>query len=285
MAFVKLNTKKFLSIDFKHKHNNCSNCMVIGQLSSMLESFYGENLDNESLLTKKRTPYIIGINGSVCSGKSYIAEEIKKILKCSNPQLTIALLSTDNFIHTNKKLIKMNKFAEKGFTSSYDWALLFKTLKKIKKNKEVKTPYYSQDASDIHKTKKLRIPANVDILIIEGINLLKTTCNTSPSKNLCRKLLLSDYIDYTIYLETPEKNLKKWFYSRLVKKKTMWRKKKIKSAITRKTKREFKKFSNKIWDTYNSSNLKTNINPFRHRSDLIIHINKTHQISILEFKI
>jgi type I pantothenate kinase len=272
MNFVKVNKKKFLSIEFKKKSNkNCKkkHPLFITQLSELLQLFYDENTSNESLFTKKRAPYIIGINGGVSSGKSMLADELYHILKCFNPELNVGMISTDNFLYSNKILQHKKIFDKKGFTESYNWRLLFKTLKNIKKNKAVSFPSYSQNLSDIHSAKK-HLPANLNILIIEGINLLKPTCN-NLSENLCKRLLLSDYIDYSIYIDTPEENLKNWFYKRLVKKKTLWKRKKIKKNLTRKNKKEFKKFSNDIWDKYNSPNLKKNINPFRYRSDLIIH--------------
>ena len=193
------------------------------------------------------------------------------------------MISTDNFLYSNKILQHKKIFDKKGFTESYNWRLLFKTLKNIKKNKAVSFPYYSQNLSDIQSSKK-HLPANLNILIIEGINLLKPTCN-NLSENLCKRLLLSDYIDYSIYIDTSEENLKNWFYKRLVKKKTLWKRKKIKKNLTRKNKKEFKKFSNDIWDKYNSPNLKENINPFRYRSDLIIHKTRNYSIDFIEFKI
>ena len=291
MNFVKVNKKKILSINFKktlYKSNeHITKCkkysLFITQLAKLLQLFYNENINNESLFTKKRAPYIIGINGSVSSGKSYLADELYHILKCFNPKLNVGMISTDNFLYSNKILQHKKIFDKKGFTESYNWRLLFKTLKNIKKNKAVSFPYYSQNLSDIQSAKN-HLPANLNILIIEGINLLKPTCN-NLSENLCKRLLLSDYIDYSIYLDTPEKNLKNLFYKRLVKKKTLWKRKKIKKNLTRKNKKEFKKFSNDIWDKYNSPNLKKNINPFRYRSDLIIHKNKNYSIDFVEFKI
>ena len=291
MSFVKVNKKKFLSINFKNilskstKHNaKCEkHSSFITQLAKLLQLFYTENINNESLFTKKRSPYIIGINGSVSSGKSKLADELYHTLKCFNPELNVGMISTDNFLYSNKILQHKKIFDKKGFTESYNWRLLFKTLKNIKKNKAVSFPYYSQNLSDIQSAKN-HLPANLNILIIEGINLLKPTCN-NLSENLCKRLLLSDYIDYSIYLDTPEENLKNWFYKRLVKKKTLWKRKKIKKNLTRKNKKEFKKFSNDIWDKYNSPNLKENINPFRYRSDLIIHKTRNYSIDFIEFKI
>tara|TARA_R110002074_G_scaffold52891_1_gene133234 strand:- start:264 stop:1112 length:849 start_codon:yes stop_codon:yes gene_type:complete len=282
MNFIKITKKKFMSIDFL-KHGRGKS--VTNQLSRLLSLLYTNNLTSESLFTNKKSPYIIGINGSVASGKSFFSNDLLRSLKCLNPKLKIGLLSTDNFIYSNKILKKKKLFHKKGFTESYDWKLLFKILKNIKTNKSVTYPYYSQTISDIHPRRKLRLSSDLDILIIEGINLLKPTCNITPSENLCRRFLLSDYIDYSVYIEISEKNLKKIFHKRMVAKKTLWKKKKIKKTLTRKNKKEFKKMSNEIWNIYNSPNLEQNINPFRYRSNLIIHKDNLHKVDFLEFKI
>lgn len=294
MKFIKLNYEKFNSIHFidhlsRNKQQQIKKCMpkektFINQLAQFLQLLYAENMKNESLFTKKQAPFIIGINGSVSSGKSYFADQLQKILKCFNPNLKVGLLSTDNFIYSNKILESKKIFDKKGFTESYNWKLLLKTLDKIKKNKSVKTPYYSQSMSDIHPTKKLTLPSNLNILIIEGINLLKPTCY-NLSENLCRKLLLSDYLDYSIYLETSEKNLQKWFHTRLNRKKTLWKQKKIKKNLTRKNKAEFKTFTDNIWKKYNHPNLVKNIKPFRYRSDMIIHKKLDHKVDFIQLKI
>lgn len=282
MSFIKMTKKKFMSINFlKQKRGRKS---VYDQLSQLLILMYTYNLNSESFLTNKKSPYIIGINGSVSSGKSFVAKALMSSLKDINPKLNIGLLSTDNFIYSNKILKKKKIFNKKGFTESYNWKLLFKILKKIKINKAVSFPFYSQNLSDIAPGKQ-SLSSNLDILIIEGVNLLKPTCNITPSENLCRRLLLSDYIDYSVYIDAPEENLKKIFRKRLVEKKTLWKKIKIKKKLTRKTKKEFKQFSNAIWDKYNSPNLKQNIYPFRYRSDLIIYKDHSHKIKFLEFKI
>jgi len=281
MNFIKMTKKKFMSINFL-KHGRKS---IYDQLSKLLIMLYTSNLTSESYLTNKKSPYIIGINGSISSGKSFISKDLMSSLKRLNPKLNIGLLATDNFIYSNKILKKKKIFNKKGFTESYDWKLLFKTLKNIKINQAVSFPFYSQKLSNINTGKKLYLPANLDILIIEGVNLLKPTCNITPSENLCRRLLLSDYIDYSVYIDISEENLRKIFQKRLVAKKTLWKKMKIKKKLTRKNKKEFKQFSNAIWDKYNSTNLEQNIYPFRYRSDLIIYKDVFHKIKFLEFKI
>jgi len=295
MNYAKITARKFFSINLQqflslHEREIIRKCREKNkdkftiQLATMLQNIFSENNNHEALITGEKAPFIIGVNGSVSSGKSRLAREILRVLQCFNPTLKVVSLGTDNFIFSNKELEAKNIFDLKGETPSYNWKLLFRTLKRIKNNKSAAMPYYSQDLSDIHPKKKVQIPSNVDILIVEGINLLKTTCVVNK-RNICEKLLLSDFLDYSIYIDTPERNLRGWFYKRLLRKKTLWKKKKIKHKLTRKNKKQFKQFADNIWKKYNKPNLERNIEPYRFRSDLIIYKNKHHAIKSLEFRI
>ena len=106
-------------------------------------------------------------------------------------------MGTDNFIFSNKELEARGIFDQKGETSI---TIGIFSSGHLKNNKSITMPFYSQDLSDIHPRKKKNMPANIDILIIEGINLLKTTCVVNK-RNICEKLLLSDFLDYSIYIE------------------------------------------------------------------------------------
>ena len=291
MNFEKLTEQNFMNIDFARflspptkiikksvpaEGGRPRPSVAVTQLCIMLQVLYEKKISHEALLTKNPTPYIIGVNGSVSSGKSYTAKKLRYRLKHFNPHLNIGLLSTDNFLYSNEILKKNGIMEQKGFTPSYDWKSLFITLEKIKTNKKVKIPYYSQDLSDIDSTKTVILPANLNILIIEGINLLKT-CKTP--------LLLSDFIDYSIYIETSETNLKSWFYKRLLKKKKLWKEKKTHQTLTSKNYKDFYEWQNNIWDNINRPNLVRNIYPFRYRSDLIIQKDSNHNMIYFEFKL
>ena len=168
---------------------------------------------------------------------------------------------------------------EKGFPNSYNWKLLFKILKAIKHNKRVEVPVYSQVISDIS-TKKTVISANIDILVIEGINILRPYC-----KARLDRFLLSDFLDYSIYINATEKNLKKWFTKRLEDKKKRWKREKRKPKLTRKNKKGFRAFTNHIWKSVNKVNLDTYIYPYRCRSDMIINKNSRHNITSIEMRV
>ena len=252
---------------------------IYKKIKDILWNYYNVETELDKRITKKNVPFIIGINGSVSSGKSFFAKQLADMLREKPQKPRIAMLSTDNFLYKNSILKKKGIMKEKGFPKSYDWKLLFKTLKAIKHNKRVEIPVYSQAISDIS-TKKTVISENIDILVIEGINILRPYC-----KARLDRFLLSDFLDYSIYINATERNLKKWFTKRLESKKKRWKREKRKPKLTRKNKKEFRAFTNHIWKSVNKVNLDKYIYPYRCRSDMIINKNSRHNISSIEMRV
>tara|TARA_B100001123_G_C15311324_1_gene1024458 strand:+ start:508 stop:1338 length:831 start_codon:yes stop_codon:yes gene_type:complete len=276
MSFLKLTPSKFMKIKTS---GNSLRTKLDNKIEQLLWDFYMFERVKDRRITKRNVPFIIGINGSVSSGKSFFAKQLSEMLKKQPHKPRVALLSTDNFLYKNSILKKKGIMNEKGFPKSYHWKLLFRTLKSIKNNKRVKVPVYSQRISDIS-TKKLVIPKNIDILIVEGINILRPYC-----KARLDRFLLSDFLDYSIYINASEKNLKKWFTKRLKSKKKQWKREKKKPKLTRKNKKEFRAFTNHIWKSVNKVNLDRYIYPYRCRSDMIINKNSSHEISSIELRL
>ena len=275
MSFITFTPKQFMKIKTTSGKKNTIN----NKIEQLLWDFYTFERTKDRQITKKNVPFIIGINGSVSSGKSFFAKQLVDVLRERPQKPRIALLSTDNFLYKNSILKKKGIMNEKGFPKSYNWKLLSKTLIAIKKNKRVEIPIYSQAISDIS-TKKTTIPANIDILVVEGINILRPYC-----KARLDRFLLSDFLDYAIYINTTERNLKKWFTKRLEDKKKRWKREKRKPLLTRKTKKEFRTFTNYIWKSVNKVNLDKYIYPYRCRSDMIINKNSRHSISSIEMRV
>lgn len=275
MSFIKLTSKKFMNIK-THKKGTGT---ISNKIVQLLWDFYTYERAQDRRITKRNVPFIIGVNGSVSSGRSFFAEELVRMFKKLPEKPRVALLSTDNFLYKNRVLKKKEIMHEKGFPKSYHWTLLFRTLKAIKNNKRVNIPVYSQAISDIS-TKKMTIPSHINILVVEGINILRPYC-----KERLDRFLLSDFLDYSIYLNASERNLKQWFTRRLERKKRQWKREKKKSALTRKNKKEFRSFTNHIWKSINKVNLDTYIYPYRHRSDMIIHKNNRHNITSITLRV
>ena len=290
-----VSNKKFLSHTFHHslhqsEYKKAMACMpprktatiaIYIQLALLLEHLYQNRKKTFKFIgDKKHTPYIIGINGSVSSGKSTFAQYLAALLRCLPNKPKVSVLSTDDFIYSNKVLKKKGLMAQKGHPVSYRWPLLFASLQRLKENKRISIQQYNQQLSDIDPRKKMQIQKNQEFIIVEGINLLKPTCQEDLDL-----FLLSDYLDYSIYIATKEKNLRYWFYKRLTRKAKLWKKRGIRKDITRKNRGALRTFSNKIWRNYNKVNLLQFIRPYKYRADLIITQDRNHQVKSLAFKV
>ena len=125
---------------------------------------------------------------------------------------------------------------------------------------------------------RTKSPKNIDILILEGINIIRPNC-----KNNFDRYLLSDYLDYSIYIYVGETILRDWFYKRLLQKRKVWKKNGTRKKLTNISKGKFKKISNHVWTKYNKKNLEKFIRPYKYRTDVIIHNDKNHNFSTFEF--
>ena len=72
---------------------------------------------------------------------------------------------------------------------------------------------------------------------------------------------------------------------RLKRKKTAWKKQGIRKNLTRKNKKQFRKWTMNIWKNINKVNLEEYILPFKERADLIIFKNRDHKIKGLAIRI
>lgn len=226
--------------------------------------------------TEINVPFIIGITGSVAVGKSTLSEKIAQMLK--NYSYTVELASTDGFLMSNAELEDKNLMDQKGFPLSFNWKSLNLFLQSIKIGID-KVPYriYSQEISDL-------IPDMVeyvekpDILVIEGINLLQIPFRQNA--------IPSDYLDYSIYLDSSEDNLKYWFMERFHN---------LLSLNRTNTDNFYYKWANgpeneanamalKVWNDINLKNLHDNIAPLKGRADVVVKKEKDHSISDFYFK-
>ncbi|WDR80531.1 type I pantothenate kinase [Candidatus Purcelliella pentastirinorum] len=233
---------------------------------------------------KNSTPYIIGITGSVASGKTTLAQTIKIFLK-KYLKKKITNISTDNFLYSNKKLEKKKITHKKGFPESYNFKNLMKFLQKVKLKKEkIKIPKYSHLNYDIIKNKHIKIN-KTDILILEGLNILQIK-SYQQQKNKQKKIL-SDLINFSIYVHAPEKFLKKWYKDRLLN--LYKNRNQYKECFLKKfnnlTKKELFNQLTLIWNTINKLNLTKNILPTKERATLILNKTYNHKINKIKYKI
>lgn len=115
------------------------------------------------------------------------------------------MVTTDGFLFPNQVLIDKGILNRKGFPESYDMPLLLNFLDTVKNGGVVNIPVYSHEIYDIVPglTQKISQP---NFLIVEGINVFQNPIN--------QRLYMSDYFDFSIYIDADVKNIKTWYLER-----------------------------------------------------------------------
>jgi type I pantothenate kinase len=214
-------------------------------------------------------PFIIGVAGSVASGKSTTSRILRALLQRWRTSPKVDLLTTDGFLYPNAVLDERGLAARKGFPESYDRAALLAFLADIKSGKaKVKAPVYSHLVYDIIPGEFVTID-RPDILIVEGLNILQAGELQKSGKPL---LFASDFIDFSIYIDADEADLRDWFMVRFraLRESAFTDPKSFFRRLAEMPTSEAEGFAMQAWDNINLVNLRENILPTRSRADLIL---------------
>ncbi|MGV3491884.1 MAG: type I pantothenate kinase [Devosia sp.] len=225
----------------------------------------------------KRVPYIIGVAGSVASGKSTTSRILKALLSRWPSSPKVDLVTTDGFLFSGAQLTEMGLMERKGFPESYDRAALVRFLTDIKSGKpDVKVPVYSHLVYDIVPGEFITVD-RPDILIVEGLNILQPGELPKSGKPI---LFASDFLDFSIFIDADEKDLTAWFMERFrrLRQTAFADPKSFFHRFTQMSTEEAEKFGLWAWTDINLPNLRDNILPTRSRADLILTKGASHRI-------
>ena len=255
-------------------------------LVRLINYYIDENIRRQNVLRRflgeqsTNVPYIISIAGSVAVGKSTSARILQSLLSHWPKQRRVDLITTDGFLHPLAYLQEHNLLHKKGFPISYNTPLLIRFLADIKSGKpNVTAPIYSHLTYDIIPD-QFNVIDQPDILILEGLNVLQ------PNRNQANELFVSDFVDFSIYVDAEEDLLKEWYIHRFLK---------FRQSAFSDPNSYFKHYANlseqeavttagKIWDEINGLNLKENILPTRERADLILKKGANHEVELVRLK-
>ena len=208
-----LNEKDFQVINvlqekFKEDFLDKSYLSMVDLLSINIRNYNRINrkIKDTETSEQKKYPFIIGVAGSVASGKSTFSRILELLLKKSLKGFNIKLLTTDGFLYPNSVLEENNLMEKKGFPESYDIDSFYKFLSSVKAGvSKTYAPIYSHNLYDIIPDEKLEI-IDPDVVIIEGINVLQS----AKSKDKKTILEVQDFLNFSIYLDADERYLRQW---------------------------------------------------------------------------
>lgn len=224
-----------------------------------------------------KTPFIIGIAGSVSVGKSTTARVLQELLARWPSSPKVDLVTTDGFLYPNAVLRNQDLMDRKGFPASYDLGAILRFLSAIKSGvRNVRAPLYSHLTYDVLPGAFATID-RPDILIFEGINVLQS--RDLPEDGTAVPFV-SDFFDFSIYVDADETMIRKWYVERFMRlRETAFRN--PESFFHRYSKLSSdaaKAIAEELWETINLKNLRQNILPTRPRADLILRKGPDHLV-------
>ena len=220
-----------------------------------------------------KLPYIIGVAGSVAVGKSTLARLLQTLLSRWPEHPRVELITTDGFLFPNAELEARGIMDRKGFPESYDTRQLLDFLRAVKSGEpEVTAPIYSHVIYDVLPDRH-EIVHQPDILILEGLNVLQVDSHANE--------FVSDYFDFSIYLDAEESLIESWFIERFHA---------LRRTVFQDPQSFFKHFADltdeqatalaaQIWESINGRNLRENIAPTKGRASLVIEKGADHRVT------
>jgi type I pantothenate kinase len=224
-----------------------------------------------------KMPYIIGVAGSVAVGKSTTSRVLQALLARWTNVPKVDLITTDGFLFPNAVLEREQLMEKKGFPESYDLTALLRFLSDIKAGRrQVRAPIYSHLIYDVTPNEWIEID-RPDILIVEGLNVLQTGRLPKEGRAIP---FVSDFFDFSVYLDADEEVIKKWYINRFLALRTtaFADPKSYFHRYARLPDSEATATATDIWTRINLINLHENILPTRQRAGLILKKGESHRV-------
>ena len=224
-----------------------------------------------------RTPYIIGVAGSVAVGKSTTARLLRELMARWPDTPQVQLVTTDGFLHPNAVLEARGMMQRKGFPESYDRRALLRFVADVKAGHEhVEAPVYSHLTYDILEDERV-VVEQPDVLIVEGLNVLQPA---RPRRDGRLGMAVSDFFDFSVYVDARMEDVQRWYVNRFLQ---------LRQTAFSDPRSYFRRYADLtdeeavetaigIWRSINGPNLRENVVPTRGRADLVLRKDGQHRV-------
>ena len=228
-------------------------------------------------------PYVVGIAGSVAAGKSTVARVLQALISLWPEHPKVESVSTDGFLYPNNVLQTRGLMDRKGFPESYDLPLLLRFLADLKAGRgEVSAPIHSHLTYDILPDRAQHI-GRPDVLVVEGLNMLEAGV---PASSDGHRVFVSDYVDFSIYVDAKERHIKEWYLDRFLRlrEEALGENSAYFHRFADLSVEEAKETALRVWDEIDHPNLKENIEPTKDRARLILEKGPDHSVQSVRLR-
>lgn len=241
----------------------------VGQLHAATSTFLAEN--------PARTPFVIGVAGSVAVGKSTTSRILRELLARWPQTPRVELVTTDGFLLPNAELERRSLMHRKGFPESYDRRALLRFVSEVKSGaEEVRAPLYSHLTYDIVPGAEV-VVRRPDVLILEGLNVLQPARAREDGRP---GLAVTDFFDFSIYVDARTDHIRQWYVERFLR---------LRETAFSRPESYFHRYAglsdqqaaeraDQIWRDINERNLVENVLPTRGRATLVLGKGPDHTV-------
>jgi type I pantothenate kinase len=230
-----------------------------------------------------KTPFVIGVAGSVAVGKSTTARILQELLRRWPDTPRVELVTTDGFLWPNRELERLGLLQRKGFPESYDRRSLLRFVAEVKAGRaEVSAPVYSHLTYDIVRGERI-VVRQPDVLIVEGLNVLQ-----APRVNRVGRtgLAVSDFFDFSVYVDAHIDHIREWYVDRFLR---------LRETSFADPQSYFHRYAalsddearataTAIWEEINAPNLRENVLPTRSRASLVLSKDRDHKVTRIRMR-
>ena len=161
-----------------------------------------------------KTPFIIGMAGSVAVGKSTTARILKELLARWPSSPKVDLVTTDGFLYPNEHAAPRKPDGAQGLSRQ----LRCRRAAALPVGDQVRAagrpaPVYSHLTYDVLPGEYVTID-RPDILIFEGLNVLQPRELPKDGKFVP---FVSDFFDFSIYIDAEEELIHSWYIKRFMR--------------------------------------------------------------------